>query len=90
MADLEIQKARELIKNKPHLIWYTKNYDNLSPESILESVLNYGDWEDFKKLLSIFGIKDSSQLFRAIKNKQRCNLKPRTLNYFTKYFEKHA
>jgi len=33
-------KLQEFIKNKPYLIWYTKNYDNLSEKAIVESILN--------------------------------------------------
>ena len=90
MTNLDVQKARELIKNKPYLVWSTKNYDKLSPESILENVVNYGDWPDFTKLTEIFGIKQTAELFKKVKDKQRTNLRPQTTNYFTKYFEKHT
>ena len=71
-------------------MWATQNYDDLSPESILESVISYGDWLDFVKLTEIFGIKQSAELFKEIKSKRRTNLRPQTTNYFTKYFEKHT
>ena len=58
------QQAQALIRNRPYLIWYTKNFQNLSEESIFEAVINYGDWEDFKKLQDIFGIKTSHLLFK--------------------------
>jgi len=90
MTNHDIQKARELIKSKPYLMWSTQNYDGLSPESIFESVISYGDWSDFVKLTEIFGLKQSAELFKKIKSKQRSNLRPQTANYFTKYFEKHA
>ncbi|HAZ29814.1 TPA: hypothetical protein DCY43_03695 [candidate division WWE3 bacterium] len=90
MTDFNIKEARQLIKDKPYLMWSTKSYDELSPQSILESVINYGDWPDFERLIAIFGLKQSSELFKDIKNKRRTNLRPKTVNYFTKYFEKHA
>lgn len=71
-------------------MWSIRNYEDLSPESILESVISYGDWPDFVKLTEIFGMKQSAELFKEIKNRRRTNLRPRTDNYFTKYFEKHA
>jgi len=71
-------------------MWSTRSYDTLSPQVIVESVLNYGDWPDFTRLTEIFGIKQTSQLFDELKNKKRTNLRPKTINYFTKYFEKHA
>lgn len=91
MTDSSIQEARELIKSRPYLMWSTKNYSELSPESILENVISYGDWTDFKQLVKIFGIKQCAKLFTSkIINKQRTNLKPQTVNYFTKYFQKNA
>lgn len=37
------------IKEKPYLFWYIKDLENLSNESIVEHVLNYSDFNDFKK-----------------------------------------
>ncbi len=90
MSDTVIEQARKVIRDKPYLAWYTKNYDNLSPQSILESVLNTGDWEDFLTISQIFGIKQTARIFADIKNKKRVNLRPQTINYFTKYFHIHA
>lgn len=90
MIDSAIDKARDLIRNKPYLAWSTKNYNELSPQSILESVINYGDWSDFVFLTELFGMNQSARLFEEIKNKRRNNLRIQTANYFTKYFEKHA
>lgn len=90
MISSTIDKARDLIRNKPYLAWSTKNYNELSPQSILESVISYGDWSDFTALTKLFGITQSAELFEEIKNKRRSNLRPQTINYFTKYFKKYA
>ena len=44
---------RRLIKDKPYLIWWTKNYEHLSDEAIVEAVLNYGDFDDTVKIPDI-------------------------------------
>ncbi|MEN9389520.1 MAG: hypothetical protein RLY61_604 [Candidatus Parcubacteria bacterium] len=90
MLDTPINKARDLIKTKPYLAWSTKNYDELTPQSILESIIGYGDWADFISFTEIFGMIQSARLFEEIKNKPRSNLRIQTVNYFTKYFAKHA
>lgn len=81
------------IKKRPHLVWYTKNYDDLSPESIVEAVLNYGDWEDVQILIKIIGIKEMARIFRK-KSKPskigRQNYRPEIINYFNLYFKKYA
>ena len=90
MNSMNLQKARNIIKKNPHLVWYSKNYNNLSPDSIFEAFLNYGDWDDFLKLQKIFGIEDSKTLFVKAISKKRSNIRFETRNYFEKYFAKYA
>ena len=85
-----MKKIREFIKNKPYLIWYSKNYDSLSEESIVESVLNYGNWDDYLFIENSLGIKEVSNVFNLLKDQKRTNLRPQTINYFSKYFNKYA
>jgi hypothetical protein len=86
----KIKSLQNLVKNNPYLVWYTKNYDNLSEKSVVESVLNYGDWKDYLFLEKVLGVKELNKLFRSLKNQKRNNLRPQTLNYFTNYFAKYA
>lgn len=83
----------DFIKKRKHLIWYVKNYDALDEASIVEAVLNYGDWDDFQTLLKILGIKKVAKIFRE-KSKPmkfgRTNYRPEVTNYFNLYFNKYA
>jgi len=83
----------QFIKTRPHLIWYVKNLDKLSEASIVEHVLNYGDWNDVQKMIKILGIKKTAKIFRA-KSKPskigRTNYRPEIINYFSLYFNKYA
>jgi len=83
-------KANKIIKNNPYLIWYTKNYDNLSDESVVEAVLNYGDWHHFKQLIKALGIKKTAKIFKKEADKKRSNYKPKVKNYFSLYFNKYV
>jgi len=86
-------RLNEFIKKRPHLIWYTKNYDGLSAESIVEATLNYGGWDDVQTLIKILGIKKVAKIFRAKSKKSkmgRCNYRPEIKNYFQLYFNKYA
>lgn len=80
----------DFIKERPYLIWHTKNYDNLSEEVIMESVLNYGDFDDVGKLFFILGIKKAARIFAKQIKRGRNNYKPKIKNYFTLYFKKYA
>ncbi len=84
---------RDFIKTRKHLIWWTANYDRLSPEAIIEATLNYGNWDDVQKLIKILGIKKVAAIFRKKSQPSavgRQNYQPKTKQYFTRYFNKHA
>jgi len=80
----------EFIKQRPYLIWYTKNYDNLTAESVVEATLNYGDFDDIKEMIKILGIKKTATIFRKEAKQKRTNLRPEIIHYFNLYFAKYA
>ena len=80
----------DFIKKRPHLVWYTKNYDGLSEEAIVEAVLNYGDWDDVQEMIKILGIKKVAKIFSKESQKTRCNYFSDIKNYFNLYFNKYA
>jgi len=83
----------DFIKKRKHLIWYVKDYDKLSAESVVEAVLNYGNWDDVQTLIKIMGIKKVAKIFRE-KSKPgkwgRTNYRSEARNYFQLYFNKYA
>lgn len=80
----------ELFKQKPYLIWYVENRENLSEKSMLEHILNYGTWEDYQVAESALGLKKIKALFNELVSGKRVNLKPQTKNYFTNYLRQYA
>jgi len=81
---------KEFIKKRKYLLWYIKDFENISEDAVVEAVLNYGDFDDVNKLINILGIKKVADIFRKkIKNK-RCNFNPKIKNYFKLYFKKYA
>jgi hypothetical protein len=84
------RELKEFMKARPHLIWYVKNRENLSVESIVEHTLNYGDWDDVQKLISILGINETAKIFREQTNRPRINYRSEVTNYFKLYFNKYA
>ena len=59
------------IKERPYLVWGTRNYDNLSEEAIVENVLNYGDIDDVKEMFSILGKKIRYYFQKTNKSKKK-------------------
>ena len=85
-----MSNLQEFIKQKPYLIWYVKDFDRLSEESIVEHVLNYGDWDDVQTLIKIAGIKKVAEIFRKQTVGPRLNYYPQIVNYFKLYFNEYA
>jgi hypothetical protein len=83
-------EIQQFIKNRPHLIWYSKDYEHMADESIVEHVLNYGDWEDFKEMIRIMGMDRAAEIFRREAFKKRTNYRTRTRTFFNNYFTAHA
>lgn len=83
-------KMHEFIKKKPYLAWYIKDLDQLSEESILEHTLNYGDFNDVKKLFKILGIKKAAAIFKRQIKRPQNNYRPGIKNYFQLYFKRYA
>jgi len=83
----------QFIKKRPYLVWYVKDLNKLSDESIVEHVLNYGDWDDVQEMIKILGLKKTAEIFRA-KSKPskmgRQNYRPEIKHYFALYFNKYA
>jgi len=84
------KKIIKFIKDRPYLIWYVKNLENLSDESIVEHTLNYGGWDDVQKLIKILGIKRIAAIFKKQVNRRRCNYHEKSKHYFKLYFNKYA
>ncbi len=83
-------RVQDIIINKPYLAWYIDSLENMSDESVLEHVLNYGDFDDVKKYIEIKGIKQTSKIFDNSIKKERSNYRPEIVHYFTLYFKKYA
>ena len=71
-------------------MWYVKELDSLSEESIVEHTLNYGDFNDIKKLIDILKIDKVARIFQTQIKQKRNNYNPKVKNYFNLYFKKYA
>jgi len=85
-----MDKLQHLFRKKPYLAWDVKDKGGLSEKSILEHILNYGDWDDYLAAEKTLGLKKTKALYEELKNKKRVNLRPQIINYFDLYFKKYA
>lgn len=81
----------DFVRQKKHLFWSTKNYDGLSAAAVVEGVLNYGDMDDVRELITLIGKKQVAKTFlEHTKKNTRTNYRPEVINYFSLYFKQHA
>ena len=81
--------VNSIIKNKPYLAWYIKDFEKLSEKSVLEHILNYGNWDDVQLFIKIKGINETTKLFNESLKNERTNYQPAILSYFSRYFNHH-
>ncbi len=80
----------DFVKKRKHLFWSTKNYDGLSNGAVVEAVLNYGDMNDVRELISLLGMQEVAKIFYENTNRVRVNYRPEVVNYFQLYFQQYA
>lgn len=80
----------DFVRKRKHLFWSTRNYDGLSNGAVIEAVLNYGNMNDVRELISLLGIQEVSKIFHEQTNRARVNYRPEVVNYFQLYFQKYA
>ena len=90
MNSITDDRLKNFISSRRFIVWYVKNPQELSSESIVEHILNYGDWKDVQELISILGIARVADIFDRHTKRKRINYRPEIVNYFRLYFKKHV
>ena len=79
-----------IIQRKPSLAWYVKDPTSLSDASVVEHVLQYGNWADVQDLFKEKSISEVATLFSQTVQTSRSNYSPAIEHFFRLYFAKHA
>lgn len=84
-------KKQKLIKDNAHLFWYVdkNSLSKISDESLVESILNFGDWKSVQKLIEVLSIEKVSEIFFKQIERKRVNYRVPTMNFFKIYFNEH-
>ena len=85
-------EIKAFIKENSSLFWYTpeEKKQDISPEFLVETILNYGSIEDIGKLIRIMGLKETSKVFFSANGRKKLNYYPEIYNYFYLLFKKYA
>jgi hypothetical protein len=88
-------EIKAFIKEHSPLFWYIPEdkKEEVSPELLVETILNYGDKEAVLTLFNLMGIKNVARVFYSSTNqseRKRANYHELTINYFNLLFSKYA
>jgi len=88
-------EVKAFIRQHSSLFWYIPEdkKEEISPDVLVEFILNYGDMEAVKGLFSLYGIDKMAEIFFNsinLSERRRGNYNELTLNYFTLLFKKYA
>jgi hypothetical protein len=88
-------EIKQYIRQYSSLFWYIpeNKKDEISPELLVETILNYGDMEATRQLFNLLGIKKVAKLFFdsiATSNRRKGNYQELTINYFSLVFRKYV
>jgi hypothetical protein len=85
---------KQLIEENSTLFWYINKdkRSEISEDTVVEFILNYGSYEACKKLLNILGTKQVAKIFfkHLDSTRRKQNYFPEIITFFTKYFGRHA
>lgn len=95
MKDKHSPEIRAFIHRHSSLFWCAPEdkKEEISEELLVETILNYGDLNSVKDLISLMGISKISKIFFdsiGKSERRKGNYHELTLNYFTLVFKPHA
>lgn len=90
--ELNSPDIKAFIHENSNLFWYIPQdkKEDISPELLVETILNYGDMDQIHKLIVVLGINKTSQIFFNATGRKKLNYYPEIHNYFTLVFNKYA
>lgn len=88
-------EVKAFIRENSSLFWYTPQdkKEDIGPELLVETILNYGDLPTIKKLFKIMGIRKVAEVFFysiGLSGRRKGNYYELTVNYFTILFRRYA
>jgi hypothetical protein len=85
-------EIKAFIRENSSLFWYTPEdkKEEIGPELLVETILNYGTLDQIKKLIGIVGMKEVSRIFFNAGGRKQLNYYPEIYNFFSLYFSRYA
>lgn len=84
------EELKKFLEQRKELFWSVEDPTVLSLEAVVEGILNYGKFDDCKRLIEILGREKVSEIFLKQTGRKAGNYRPAIHNYFTLYFKQNA
>jgi len=86
---------KAFIQENSSLFWYTPQdkKEDIGPEFLVETILNYGDINAVRKLFKLMGTRKVAEVFFFsinLSERRRGNFHESTVNFFTLFFNRYA
>ena len=77
-------KIKTFIREHSNLFWYTPEdkKEEISPELLVETILNYGSLQDIRSLFEIIGINEVARIFFYAEGRKNFKYFPEIYNFF--------
>jgi len=85
-------EIKTFIHEHRDLFWYTPEEmkEEISPDLLVETILNYGNLSEIKSLIRIMGMKEIARIFFSADERKRLNYYPEIYNFFSLLFSRYA
>lgn len=85
-------EVKAFIRQHSNLFWYTPKdkKDEIGPELLVETILNYGTLDDVRNLFKVLGLNETARIFFSAEGRKKLNYYPEVYNFFSLYFKRYA
>jgi len=85
-------EIKSFIRQHSSLFWYTSEdkKEEISQEFLVETILNYGDMDDVRKLIQIMGIKRLTEIFSGLQGRKKMNYYPEIYHFYSILIQRYA
>jgi hypothetical protein len=85
-------EIKKFIREHSQYFWYTpeREKENISPELLVETILNDGDMDAVRELFKVMGIKNAANVFFSAAGRKKLNYYPEIHHFFSLFFKRHA
>lgn len=85
-------EIKEFIYQHSNLFWYTPEdkKGDISHEFLVENIMNYGDFDDVKKLIQILGMARLAEIFKNLHGRKKLNYYPEMYHFLSALIQRYA